>query len=84
MDAVILAPEQVLMRMRTLLSRTVLTLLMWGLLLEILTIAHYVLAGRTGAFEFSYTLLLTAITLVALVIVLRYEAKALSSRTKRM
>lgn len=44
-------------------ERAVLTMLVWGLILETLALVYFFTSGETWKFEFQYSLLLFAITL---------------------
>ena len=46
-------------------KRAVLTMLVWGLILEALALVYFFTSGETSKFEFQYTLLLFAATLAA-------------------
>jgi len=50
-------------------ERTVMTILVWGLLLEVLSLIY--LSSTPWKFEFAYSLVLLAITLIALIFMVR-------------
>ena len=52
-------------------ERTILTVLVWGLILEMLAVSYYVSLGLVHTFEFIYTLTLLVITLSFIIIILR-------------
>lgn len=60
--------------------RALLTILVWGLILEVLTLMYYVSKGAYQAFEFGYTLFLFVVTAASIVIILRREVKAYRRR----
>lgn len=60
--------------------RPLLTILVWGLLLEILTIIYYASAGEFDRFEFQLTLFLTVATAAAIAILLRKIIKEIHGR----
>jgi len=47
------------------LERAVITMLVWGLILEALALVYFFASGETWKFEFQYTLLLFALTFAA-------------------
>jgi len=51
--------------------KTILTLLVWGLILEILVILYCVSSGLVHTFEFIYTLALLVITFSSIIIIIR-------------
>lgn len=51
------------------------TILVWGLILEILVVIHYASRGELQKFEFQYTLVLLVITAAATAVVLRRIAR---------
>jgi len=55
--------------------RPLLTILVWGLILEVLTITYYLSLKELNKFEFQLTLFLLVITAAATVIVLRKIVK---------
>ena len=61
------------------LERPIMTILVWGLILEILTVIY--LSSTPWRFEFTYSLFLLAITSTALVIMI-WRLKTLSARTR--
>ena len=61
------------------LERGLMTILVWGLILEILTVIY--LSSTPWRFEFTYSLFLLAITSTALVIMI-WRLKTLSARTR--
>ena len=52
-------------------KKAILTLLVWGLILEMLVVSYYVSSGLVHTFEFIYTLTLLVITLSFIIIILR-------------
>jgi uncharacterized membrane protein len=48
-------------------EKTVLVILVWGLILEVATLLYFYTSAQTWRFEFQYTLVLFAITVAALV-----------------
>lgn len=54
-----------------------LTILVWGLLLEIIVLSHLYLTSQTQRFEYVYTLFLFSLTLIStLVIIIRLLRRA--------
>jgi uncharacterized membrane protein len=49
-------------------ERTVLVILIWGLILEVATLLYFSTSAQTWRFEFQYTLILLAITVAALAV----------------
>lgn len=65
-------------------ERVVLTMLVWGLILETLALVYFFTSGETWKFEFQYTLLLFAITVaVAAFFLLRLLRRVREARRFR-
>jgi uncharacterized integral membrane protein len=63
------------------LHKTVLTILVWGLILEILTLIYYISNNRILTFEFFYLVFIFMITIISIYYLLKREAKLLRCRT---
>jgi len=56
-------------------EKTVLVILVWGLILEAITLLYFYTSAQTWRFEYQYTLLLFAMTLIATMILIAKIAK---------
>ncbi|MGC9014205.1 MAG: hypothetical protein ACP5KW_07535 [Thermoproteota archaeon] len=63
-------------------KRVLLTILVWGLILEILTLVYY-LSTSTWRFEFVYTFFLLVITLIALVLLVKQMKSELDKQSSK-
>jgi len=61
-------------------ERTVMTILVWGLLLEVLSLIY--LSSTPWRFEFAYSLFLLAITSIALILITRRMRASISKQNK--
>ncbi|MEM2739437.1 MAG: hypothetical protein QXQ29_01365 [Candidatus Bathyarchaeia archaeon] len=60
-------------------ERTVLVILVWGLILEAITLLYFYTSAQTWRFEYQYTLLLFAITLIATIVFVARIARRIRS-----